>query len=87
VAYGFPVFGVGEIHAGADDVVERGAGALEDFGGNFEDAAGLSCYVGFVCADRAGAGDVDGVADANGAGEADDGFVGGCAGEVLAGVE
>jgi len=84
-AYGLPVVGVGEVDAGADDVFEGRAAAGEDFCGDFEDAASLGFYVCFICADWAGAGDVDGVANAHGAGEADDGLEGGASGKVLAG--
>jgi hypothetical protein len=84
-AYGLPVGGVGQVHSRSDYVLERCSGAIEDVCGDFEDLAGLGFYVGFVCAYGAGAGDVDGVMDADGSGEADDGFVGGCAGEILAG--
>jgi hypothetical protein len=84
-AYGFPVGGVGEIYAGSDDVCEGRAGSGEDFGGDFKYAAGLGFRIGVVCAYWAGAGDVDVVVGAHGAGEADDGFVGRGAGKVLAG--
>jgi hypothetical protein len=83
-AYCFPVFGAGEIHAGADYVVQRRACAGEDFGGDLEDAVSLGYDIKIVCAYWTGAGDVDGAADAHGAGEANDGLVGRCTGKVLA---
>jgi hypothetical protein len=53
---GFPVFSVGEIHARADYVVEGRASFRKRFGGDGEDAAGLSgCVFGF-CAYWASAG-------------------------------
>ena len=39
--HGFPVFDMGEVHAGADDVVKGGAGFGEGFLDDLEDAAGL----------------------------------------------
>ena len=41
-ADGFPVFDMGQIHAGADDIVECCAGFGEGFVGDREDAAGLA---------------------------------------------
>ena len=61
-ADGFPVFDVGEKHAGADNVVEGCAGFSESFFGDGEDAAGLSGCVFVVGADGAGAGEMNGVA-------------------------
>jgi len=49
-----------------------------------EDGAGLFGGGEIVCTYGTCAGDVDDVADADGAGEADDGFVGRGAGDVLA---
>ncbi len=79
----FPVFDVGEIHAGADDVVERCAGFGQSLCGDREDAARLAGGVFVVGAHRAGSGEVNGVAHAYGAGEADDGLEGRSAGDVL----
>ena len=79
----FPVFDVGEKHAGADYVVECRTGLFQGFFGDGEDAAGLSCGVFVFCADGTGAGKMDGVPDADGAGEADDGLVGRTAGMFL----
>ena len=80
----FPVFGAGEIDAGADDVLDGGAGLFEGGGDDGEDLVGLGGGVGVVGIDGAGSGDVDVRADADGSGEADDGLVGGGAGDVLA---
>ena len=55
-AYGFPVFNVSEIHAGADYVLEGCAGFGESFFGDGEDAAGLSGRIHVVRANRACAG-------------------------------
>jgi hypothetical protein len=41
-AHGLPVFGVGEEHAGADDIVEGSAGFGQRLFGDLEDAAGLA---------------------------------------------
>src|SRR6185437_814000 len=82
-----PVFGVGEIYAGADDVLEGGTGGLQRGFDELEAGAGLVGGREVFRADGAGAGDVDHVADADGAREADDGFVGRCAGNVRAGHE
>ena len=73
-AGGLPVLGVGEVHAGAVDVLDRTARVLECGGDEGEALVCLFGYVGLVCAYGAGAGDVDVVADADGAGEADDGL-------------
>ncbi len=81
-ACGLPVFGVGEEDAGAIDVLDGAAGVLERGGDDVEGLFGLLGDVAFVRADGAGAGDMDVVADADGAGEADDGLVGRCAGDV-----
>jgi hypothetical protein len=85
-AYGFPVLGAGEKDAGADDVGEGGPGLGEGSFDELEDVAGLVGRGEIFSADGAGAGDVDGIADANGAGETDDGLVGAGAGDVGAGV-
>jgi len=84
-AGGLPVFGVGEIHSGAVDVLDGTAGVLECGGDEGEALVGLFGDVGVVRAYGAGAGDVDVVADADGAGEADDGLEGRGAGDVGAG--
>ena len=81
-AGGLPVFGVGEVHAGAVDVFEGAAGVFERGGDEGEALVGLFGDVGVVCAYGAGAGDVDVVADADGAGETDDGLEGRGAGDV-----
>jgi hypothetical protein len=81
-AGGFPVFRASEIHASAIDVLDGTAGVLECGGNEGEALVGLFGDVSLIRAYRAGAGDVDVVADADGAGEADDGLEGGCAGDV-----
>ncbi len=82
--YLFPVFGAGEIDAGADDLLDGGAGLFEGAGDDGEDLVGLGGGIGIIGTDGTGSGDVDMGADADGAGEADDGFVGGGAWDVLA---
>ena len=72
----FPVFRVSEEHAGAEDVSEGGAGLDESFFDEAENNASLLAGGEVFCADGPGAGDVDDVADADGARESDDGFVG-----------
>ena len=87
-ADGLGVGGVGQQHAGADDVGERGAGLGERRLDDREAAAGLEGDVvgaGAVGEDGGGAGDEDPVADADGAGEADRGLEGGAGGDSLAG--
>src|SRR5258707_14867722 len=83
-AGGLPVFGAGEVHAGAVDVLDGTAGVLECGGDGGEALVGLFGDGGVVRAYGAGAGDVDVVADADGAGEADDGLEGRGAGDVRA---
>jgi hypothetical protein len=83
-AGGLPVFGVGEIHAGAVDVLNGAAGVLERGGDEGEALVGLFGDVGLVCAYRARTGDMDVVANADGAGEADNGLEGAGAGDVPA---
>lgn len=61
-----PVFGVGEIHASAVDVLEGTASVFEGGGDEREALVGLLGDVGFVGADWASAGDVDVVTDADG---------------------
>ncbi len=78
-----PVLCAGEEHAGADDVLEAGAGLGEGFLDEAEDDAGLLGGGEIFSAYRAGAGDVDDVADANSAREADDGFVRRGAGDIV----
>jgi len=80
-----PIFGVGEIHAGAVDVLNGAARSFERRGDDGETLISLLSDIGLVRAYRTGAGDVDVVADADGAGEADDGFKGAGAGNVGAG--
>src|ERR1700731_2634839 len=80
----FPVFPFGEIDAGPVDVFDGAAGLFECGGDEGEALAGLLGDVGLVCTYRAGSRDMNVVADAGGAGEADDGFVGADAGNVLA---
>jgi hypothetical protein len=83
-AHGLPVAGAGEVDAGAVDVLDGAAGLFE--GGSHEGEAlvGLIGDIGFIGSDGAGSGDVDVIADADGAGEANDGLVGAGAGDVLA---
>lgn len=81
----FPVFGAGEVDAGADDVLDGGAGFFEGGGDDGEDLVGLGGGVCVIGADGTGSGDVDDGADADGAGEADDGLVGAGSGDVGAG--
>jgi hypothetical protein len=80
----FPVFGVGDEHAGADDIGEGGTGLIEGGFDDAEDGAGLVGGGEVFGANGASAGDVDEVADAYGAGEADDRFIGRGAGNVNA---
>jgi hypothetical protein len=56
-------------------------GLLTHLGDGVEDFGGGKIFGAYW----AGAGDVNRIADADGAGEADDGFLGGCAGDVGAG--
>ncbi len=65
----FPVPRVREVDAGADDVLDGGAGLFEGCGDDGETLLGLGCGVGVVRADGPGSGDVDVRADANGAGK------------------
>src|SRR5690242_18434288 len=58
-ASGLPVFAAGEVHAGAIDVLDGAAGVFECGGDECEALVGLFGYVGFVRANRAGAGDMD----------------------------
>ncbi len=81
---GLPVFDVGEVDAGAVDVLDGAAGLFERGGDEGEALVGLLGDVGVFGAYGAGAGDVDAIADADGSGEADDGLVGRCAGDVRA---
>src|SRR5437899_2971383 len=83
-AGGLPVFSAGEVHTGAVDVLDRTAGIFERGSDEGEALVGLLGNVGFVCAHGAGAGDMDVVSDADGAGEADDGLEGRCTGDVRA---
>src|SRR5258708_19816012 len=69
-AGGLPVLSVGEVHAGAVDVLDGAAGVLERGGDEGEALFCLLGDVGFVGAHGAGAGDVDLVAHADGSGEA-----------------
>ena len=53
-----------------------------------DDGEALGCllgYAGVIVSDGAGSGDHDVAADTDGSGEADDGLVGRCAGDVLSG--
>ncbi len=70
---------------GAVDVLDGAASLLDSCSDDGEALVGLSGYIGFIGADWAGAGDVDMVADADGAGEADDGLEGAGSGDVCAG--
>ena len=73
------VVGPHQVDAGADDVRERGARLLEGGADDLEAAPGLAVGVlgriGAVGHDGRGAGHVHVLADADGAGEADDGLV------------
>lgn len=80
----FPVPRVREVDAGANDVLDGGAGLFEGCGDDGETLLGLGCGVGVVRADGPGSGDVDVRADANGAGKADHGLVGAAARDVFA---
>jgi hypothetical protein len=79
-----PVFDVREIHAGAVDVLDGRAGVFESGGDEGEALVGLFGDVGVIGTNGASAGDVDVVADADRAGETDDGLEGRCAGDVRA---
>lgn len=80
----FPIFGVGDEHAGADDVLKGGAGLRERRADELEDCAGLFGCGEVVGAYGAGARDVDDVADAYCARETDDGLVRAGSGDILA---
>jgi len=71
-----PVVDVSEVHAGAIDVVDGAAGVGEGSGDEGEALLGLIGDAGVVGSDGAGAGDMNVIADADGSGEADDGFEG-----------
>lgn len=73
-AYVLPVFGMREVHAGADDVLEPGTRGVK--GGFDELETGARLFVGgeVVGSDGTGAGDVDDVTDADGTRETDDGL-------------
>ncbi len=58
-AYGFPVFDMGEIHAGADDVIEGRTGFGQSFSSDGEDAAGLAGCVFVIRAYWAGSRQMD----------------------------
>src|ERR1700730_7215159 len=77
-----PVLRMGEVDAGAVDVVEGAAALLQGSGDEIEALGGWGRQLGSLRGARAGSGDVDLVADADGAGEADDGLIGGGAGDV-----
>src|SRR5580704_15778953 len=79
---GLPVFGVSQVHASAVDVLDGAAGVLEGRCDEGEALFGLFGGVGLVRTYWTCAGDMDAVADADGAGEADDGLEGRCAGDV-----
>jgi hypothetical protein len=79
---GLPVRGMGEVDAGAVDVLDGAARLFEGGGDKGEALVGLLEDIGCVGADGAGAGDVDLVADADSSGETDDGLEGRCAGDV-----
>ena len=83
-AGGLPVFCASEVHSRAVDVFDGAAGVLESSGDKGEALVGLFGDVGVVRPNRAGAGDMDEVADAHGAGEANDGLEGRCACDVFA---
>src|SRR5438067_2060643 len=76
VAGGLPVFSAGEVHAGAVDMLDGTAGVFECCGDEGEALASLFGDIGLIGADGTGAGDMDLVADSDGAGEADDGLEG-----------
>ena len=79
-----PVLGVCDVDAGANDLLEPSAGGLKRGLDELEAGAGLVGGRGVFCADGASAGDVDDVANADGARETDDGLEGRCARDVRA---
>ena len=81
-AGGLPVFGVGEVHSGAIDVLDGAACVLKCGGDQGKALVGLFGAVSLIRAYWAGAGDMNVVADADGAGEADEGLEGRGAGDV-----
>jgi len=87
LADNLPVMSVGKVHAGAVDVLDGRARIFECRGNDAEALLGLLSDVAVIRSDRARAGNVDVIADANCAGEANDGLVRGCAGDVGAGHE
>ena len=69
-AYDLPVLSAGEEHAGAVDVLEGGACILERGGDECEALVGLLGDIEIVGPDGPCSGDMNLIADANGAGEA-----------------
>jgi len=84
MADGLPVFSVGQVHAGTVDVFDGATALFKGCGDDGEALVSLSGYVGLIATDRAGAGDVDLIADAHGSREPDDGLEGAGSGDVLA---
>src|SRR5579884_3868510 len=75
-AYGLPVFGVGQIHARADNIFEFRSGFFKSRLNQGKALASLCGRVSVVCADWRGAGNMHSIANAHGAGEADDRLMG-----------
>jgi hypothetical protein len=76
---------MGDVHARADYMLEGSTGLGESLADELKDRAGLLVGWKILCADWSGPRDMNDVADAYGAGEANDGFVGRCAWNVGAG--
>src|ERR1700761_298752 len=84
MADSLPIFGASQVHAGAIHVLHGTACVLESCGDEIEASLGLLRYIRRIRTDGASARDMDLVADANSAGEADDRFEGRSAGNVFA---
>src|SRR5579859_632229 len=83
LAHDLPVCGLGEVHAGTNDVLQAGSGTDESVLNDLKDAAGLLLDGLIVGAHGASARDVHVGADAHSAREADDWLERGTAGDVL----
>ena len=81
-AGGLPVFGASEVHTGTVDMFDGASGVFEGRGDKGEALIGLFGDVRLVCTNRAGAGDMNVIADTDGAGEADHRLEGRGAGDI-----
>ena len=75
-AHRLPIFGAGQVDAGADHMLERAAGVGQSLGGDLKDAAGLAGRIQSSAPTGPVPGQMHGVSNAHRAGEADDGLVG-----------